>query len=212
MRESSSQLAGLRKRIARLATDGGPASRPAEGRLASGHAQFDAALGGTVPGAYTNNAHTCTAGTHLLEIINQILDISKIEAGKLEITAEDFELRSMLENCAALVVDRLRAHEIVPAELRHAVEDQLGVGEIGVVLVSPRLGLIERRLEGARVDDGEKVAFLDVLALLEQHLLQLAIDTGADGDRVERLDRAEIVQMDRHVAPHRHGCFHGYGR
>lgn len=46
MRESSSQLAGLRKRIARLATGGGPASRPAEGWLASGHAQFDAALGG----------------------------------------------------------------------------------------------------------------------------------------------------------------------
>lgn len=46
MRESSSQLAGLRKHIARLAADGGPASRPAEGWLASGHAGFDAALGG----------------------------------------------------------------------------------------------------------------------------------------------------------------------
>ena len=46
MRESSQPLAGLRRRIARLATDGGSASLPAEGRLASGHAGFDAALGG----------------------------------------------------------------------------------------------------------------------------------------------------------------------
>jgi protein ImuA len=46
MRESSQSLAGLRKHIARLAADGGPESRPAEGWLASGHAGFDAAIGG----------------------------------------------------------------------------------------------------------------------------------------------------------------------
>ncbi len=46
MRESSSQLAGLRQRIARLTADGGFESRRAEGWLASGHARFDAAIGG----------------------------------------------------------------------------------------------------------------------------------------------------------------------
>ena len=46
MRESSQPLAGLRKHIARLAADGGPESRPAKGSLASGHAGFDAAIGG----------------------------------------------------------------------------------------------------------------------------------------------------------------------
>lgn len=46
MRESSSQLAGLRQHIARLTADGGPTSRPTEGWLASGHADFDAAIGG----------------------------------------------------------------------------------------------------------------------------------------------------------------------
>jgi len=46
MRESSPSLAGLRKRVARLAASGGPASLPAEARLTSGHAGFDAALGG----------------------------------------------------------------------------------------------------------------------------------------------------------------------
>ncbi|PQM28752.1 hypothetical protein CVO77_10015 [Sphingopyxis lindanitolerans] len=46
MRESSPQLAALRRRVARLAADGGVASRPAGGGLASGCAAFDAALGG----------------------------------------------------------------------------------------------------------------------------------------------------------------------
>src|SRR3546814_9555667 len=46
MRESSPSLAGLRKRIARIAASGGFESRPAEGWLASGHARFDAAIGG----------------------------------------------------------------------------------------------------------------------------------------------------------------------
>ncbi|MFC3783468.1 protein ImuA [Sphingopyxis italica] len=46
MHESSHPLAGLRKRIARIAASGGFESRPAEGWLASGHARFDDAIGG----------------------------------------------------------------------------------------------------------------------------------------------------------------------
>ena len=46
MRESSPILAGLRKRIARLTANGGFESRRADGWLASGHARFDAAIGG----------------------------------------------------------------------------------------------------------------------------------------------------------------------
>lgn len=46
MHESSSQLAGLRQRIARLTASGGLESRRADGWLASGHARFDDALGG----------------------------------------------------------------------------------------------------------------------------------------------------------------------
>ncbi|SKB41516.1 ImuA family protein [Sphingopyxis flava] len=46
MRESSSPLAGLRRRVARIAASGGLSGARAEGWLASGHAGFDAALGG----------------------------------------------------------------------------------------------------------------------------------------------------------------------
>lgn len=46
MRESSSSLAGLRRRVARIAASGGPSGGRAGGWLASGEARFDAAFGG----------------------------------------------------------------------------------------------------------------------------------------------------------------------
>ncbi len=43
------------------------------------------------------------AGRHLLTIINDILDLSKIEAGKLDLELENFELSSVLDNVASIV-------------------------------------------------------------------------------------------------------------
>ncbi|RMH72070.1 MAG: PAS domain S-box protein [Cyanobacteria bacterium J007] len=42
-----------------------------------------------------------TAGRHLLNLISDILDISKIEAGKMELALETFELRSLVESTIA---------------------------------------------------------------------------------------------------------------
>ncbi len=42
-----------------------------------------------------------TSGESLLTLINDILDFSKIEAGRLELEAIDFDLRTVLDECAA---------------------------------------------------------------------------------------------------------------
>ncbi|MDY6940704.1 MAG: PAS domain S-box protein [Cyanobacteriota bacterium] len=54
-----------------------------------------------------NIIHQC--GSHLLTLINDILYLSKIEAGKLESTVEDFYFRSFLEHLVEII--RVRAKE-----------------------------------------------------------------------------------------------------
>ncbi len=66
------------------------------------------------------------AAGHLLQVINDVLDLSKIEAGRLDLERIDFALPEVLSRCQALVAERARAkglalhvsHEGVPDNLR----------------------------------------------------------------------------------------------
>jgi len=53
------------------------------------------------------------AANHLLSIINDILDISKIEAGRLELEQTDFHLGSLLDNVYSLIAEQARAKGLV---------------------------------------------------------------------------------------------------
>ena len=55
-------------------------------------------------GEYANNVHQ--SGVHLLELINDILDISKIEAGKFELNEEVFEPDATIAVCLRLIKER----------------------------------------------------------------------------------------------------------
>lgn len=50
-----------------------------------------------------------SAGQHLLSIINDILDLTKIEAGRLTLEDSDFHLSSILDNVASLIADAAKA-------------------------------------------------------------------------------------------------------
>ena len=53
------------------------------------------------------------SGQHLLELINDVLDLTKIEAGKVELSIEDVCARDVLDECLSLV---------------HAMADERGIG------------------------------------------------------------------------------------
>jgi signal transduction histidine kinase/CheY-like chemotaxis protein len=71
---------------------------------------------------YLRDIHS--SGAHLLELITEILDLSKVEAGGMELEFSSVDLRTLLEDCVSMLRERATTHGI---ELGVAVLDEVGV-------------------------------------------------------------------------------------
>ena len=104
-----------------------------------------------------------------------------------------------LAHLRGLGIDLLARGEVAAHERLRARQVALGVLQLHLIGGFLGLGLGQDGGVGARVDQRQRVAALDVLALGEEHLLQRAVDARAHHHRLERLHRADVAQQDRHV-------------
>jgi signal transduction histidine kinase len=94
-----------------------------------------------------------SSGRHLLSLINDILDLSKIEAGRMELALTPFDLSLALENAVTLVRERASRNGIA---LEMAVDERLGdfVGDerkIRQILLNLLSNAVKFTPEGGRI-------------------------------------------------------------
>ena len=61
-----------------------------------------------------------SAGEHLLTLINDVLDLAKIESGKMDVSMEEVDVADVLEECLALIKLQANEHQIC---LKNNVKD-----------------------------------------------------------------------------------------
>jgi signal transduction histidine kinase len=94
------------------------------------------------------------SGRHLLSLINDILDLSKVEAGRMELDLGTFNLRMALENALTLIRERATRHALaleltVDETIEDVVADERKLKQVLLNLLS---NAVKFTPEGGRID------------------------------------------------------------
>jgi GAF domain-containing protein len=130
------------------------------------------------------------SGRHLLSLINDILDLSKIEAGRMELEPADFDLPSAIDNALILVRERATRRGIT---LGSSIDERLGLirgdeRKVKQVLLNLLSNALKFTPEGGRIDVGGR---------LEGEVAELSVaDTGIG---IAPADQEAVFQEFRQV-------------
>jgi len=99
------------------------------------------------------------SGRHLLSLINDILDLSKIEAGRMELELGEFDLPQAIENALILVRERASRRGI---RLGRTIDERLGMiggdeRKVKQVLLNLLSNALKFTPEGGRIDVGARL-------------------------------------------------------
>jgi PAS domain S-box-containing protein len=89
--------------------------------------------------AYMNDIHV--SGAHLMSLINDLLDLSKIEAGKVDLTFESIAINALIQECVALMQplanrERIIIRTSLSADLPNVVADARSFRQVLLNLMS----------------------------------------------------------------------------
>jgi PAS domain S-box-containing protein len=88
---------------------------------------------------YLKDIHS--SGGHLISLLNDLLDLSKIEAGKLELNFVSVNLNDLVQSCVAIMQEQANKERVIirtslPANLPQIVADARSVRQIALNLLS----------------------------------------------------------------------------
>jgi signal transduction histidine kinase len=94
------------------------------------------------------------SGRHLLSLINDILDLSKIEAGRMELEVSEFDLPQAIQNALTLIRERalrrgIALHQVIDDRVAEIRADERKVKQVLLNLLS---NAIKFTPEGGRID------------------------------------------------------------
>jgi signal transduction histidine kinase/DNA-binding response OmpR family regulator len=109
-----------------------------------------------------------SSGKHLLELLNDILDLSKIEAGQMVLNRSEFAVRESLEYCLSMVRERALKQRILLS-----------------LEVDPGVGLL----------DADRLRFRQVVLNLLSNAVKFTPDGGRVGVRASIRDQDLVVEV-----------------
>ena len=134
-----------------------------------------------------------SSGKHLLELLNDILDLSKIEAGQMVLSRSEFAVRESLEYCLSMVRERALKQRIL---LSLDVDPQVGLLDADrlrfrQVLLNLLSNAVKFTPEGGRVDVRASIRDQD-----------LVVEVADTGPGVPAEDRQRIFDAFQQGARH----------
>ena len=123
------------------------------------------------------------AGWYLLELINQILDLARIESGKLSLSLEPTSLQEVLQECEAMIgpLAHKRGIKLTFSELKAAYFVKADRTRVKQILIN----LLSNAIKYNRVDGAVRVECVEVSA----ERIRIRVEDTGEGLSGEQLDQ-----------------------
>jgi PAS domain S-box-containing protein len=142
--------------------------------------QFDERL----PADLTDNAEEIvSAGNHLLELINEVLDLSKIEAGQVDLRIEPLPIAPVLDECCGLI-EGMASRRAISVECEAPAE--LNVNADRIRLKQALLNLLSNAVKYNREHGSVKIA---VRPEASNDVIAFHVSDTGPGIQSDQLDR-----------------------